>query len=246
MVNTTDNKDNIFARSHERISKFTFDKKVADVFDDMIRRSVPIYDAVNLMIGIITKEMPQKGSNYYDLGCSLGETTLVMRRNINLPECKIIAVDNAQAMVKKCRERIENDKSDVPVDVICSDIRDIQIENAHLVVINYTLQFLDPDDRFEIIKRVFDGLKSGGRLIVSEKVAFDDILEETYNTDLYHAFKRHKGYSDLEIFQKRVALENVLIPETIEQHKRRFLNAGFSHARILIQAFNFVSILAYK
>ena len=61
-------------------------------------------------------------------------------------------------------------------------------------------------------------------------------------TDLHHEFKRAQGYSDLEIAQKRASLENVLVPNTVDQHIERLLAAGFESARLYIRCFNCVHL----
>ena len=90
------------------------------------------------------------------------------------------------------------------------------------------------------------GLVDQGVLILSEKIQFSDERSEQLFVDLHHDFKRGNGYSDLEISQKRDALEHVLIPETIEAHRERLLAAGFSRVETWFQCFNFVSLVAFR
>ena len=239
-------KDTLYSVAHEPLAEFAFDARVAAVFPDMIRRSVPGYATTIGLLGLIAGEYAQADSHIYDLGCSLGATTLAMRRRLNQPGCRIIAVDNAAAMVERCREHVEADNAPAPVDVVCADIRDVPIENASVVAMTFTLQFIAPEQRLALLQRIHTGLRPGGVLLLSEKLAFADHTEHALLQRLHLAFKRANGYSELEISQKRAALENVLIPETEEQHRQRLLTAGFSQVHPWFQAFNFGSFIAVK
>ncbi len=239
-------KDQIYSESMARIADFSFDAQVADVFTDMIERSVPGYRSIITMIETLTGHYAQSGSNLYDLGCSLGASTLSMRRGISADNCRIISVDTSEAMVERCRKAIERDHNPTPVNILCDDIRNIEIADASVVVLNFTLQFIPPEERCELLTKIYSGMRPGGVLILSEKVGFDDSHVNELLTDIHHDFKRSHGYSDLEISQKRSALENVLIPETIPAHRDRLLKAGFTSVDVWFQCFNFMSMLAVK
>ena len=239
-------KDHIFAEPLAQVPDFCFDDQVAEVFPDMIQRSVPGYHTIIQTIGKLTSRFQQADSLYYDLGCSLGAATLAMRRNITAPGSQIIAVDNSPAMVERCERHLQAFRSDVPVTVQLADIRQQSIENAAIVVINFTLQFLPVSDRDALIEKVYRGLKPGGLLILSEKLVFDDAKAHELLIDLHHDFKRANGYSELEISQKRSALENVMRPDTPQEHQQRLQKAGFSSQTQWFQCFNFCSMLAIK
>lgn len=240
------NRDKIYATDHSRIADFSFDAQVASVFPDMISRSVPGYASIVASIGLLAHEKAQANSNCYDLGCSLGAVTLAMRQNIQHPDCRIIAVDNAQAMVDGCRKNVDADTSPIAVEVVCADLLQSTIENASIVVLNFTLQFVEPVFRAALIERIYAGLRPAGILVLSEKLAFDDPQIEQLHTDMHHSFKRANGYSELEISQKRNALEKVLIPESLAKHKQRLRKAGFSSTELWFQCFNFASLVAIK
>jgi tRNA (cmo5U34)-methyltransferase len=166
------------------------------------------------------------------------------------PACRIVAVDASPAMIERCRQAVaEDDRCNGPetqVDVVEADIRDIEFANASMVVLNYTLQFLDLPDRDGMIGRIFDGLNDGGLLVLSEKVVDENAHMEKLRTDLHHEHKRRNDYSGLEIARKRAALENVLVPETVAAHRARLDAAGFSHTAVWLRYFNFVSIIAIR
>ena len=242
------NKDRIYATDQEGDEPFRFNEAVADVFPDMLRRSIPGYAASIEAIGSLAARYVTEGSVCYDLGCSLGAATIAMRQGIRAPDCRIIAVDNAPAMIERCKEIIaaEDQQSTTPIETRLANIEDTDISNASMVVMNYTLQFLDVDTRDAIITRIFDGLLPGGLFLLSEKVVDEDPYMETLLVGLHQEHKRRNDYSQLEIGRKRAALENVLVPETITEHRRRLTAIGFAHTAIWLRYFNFVSIVAIK
>lgn len=239
-------RDKVFATPREQIEKFKFDDRVASVFSDMISRSVPGYGMMLDMIGVITRETVKPGTQCYDLGCSLGAGILSMRHNLPDDSCRIIGVDNSDAMVSRCQAIIDQDDATAPVEIRCEDILATPIENASLVVMNLTLQFIDPAQREPLLENIYNGLNPGGILVLSEKTNLPNEHEQDTLTDFYYAFKRQQGYSDMEIAQKRDALENVLIPDTLGTHRTRLHQAGFSHVTPWFQCFNFMSLLAHK
>ncbi len=240
-------KDDIYSSPKDMIVDFVFDESVAHVFPDMIRRSVPGYDNLIPLLGIIAEKFVTENSNIYDLGCSLGASSLSIRRRLHVDGCKIIAVDNAKAMVEQCRENMANDPNNhVPIDIMCADILDIDINNASLAILNYTLQFIEPDKRLILLKKIANGMNQGGCLVLSEKIISDDAKEQALLEELQLNFKSANGYSDLEISQKRSALDNVLIPDNLNTHQQRLLKAGFSNVIVWQQSLNFVSMLAIK
>ena len=239
-------KDTLFSAPIEKLGDFTFDESVAEVFPDMIQRSVPGYSNIITAIGMLAERFVTANSNIYDLGCSRGAATLSARRHINQPNVKIIGVDNSQPMVERCRQHVSAYHSDIPVEILCDDIRHIEIKNASMVILNFTLQFLTPQDRVALLEKIHQGLNPNGVLVLSEKFRFEDEHTNDLLIDLHHQFKRANGYSELEVSQKRTALENVMRTDSIETHKARLKNVGFSHVELWFQCFNFGSMIAMK
>ncbi len=239
--------DAIYAAPLQEMVDFQFDERVVAVFPDMIQRSVPGYGMIIATIGTLAGKYAQAGSHCYDLGCSLGAATLAMRQRITAPDCDIIAVDNSPAMIERARELLALDTlSTIPVTMLCADLLDVAIEDASVVVLNFTLQFIPPAQRLALLQRIHAGLNPGGILILSEKIAFSEPERQQFHEELHHDFKRANGYSDLEISQKRSALEKVLIPETLACHQDRLQAAGFSFAELWFQCCNFVSLVAFQ
>lgn len=247
-----DPRDTLYADPLSEHGLFNFDDSVARVFPDMIKRSVPGYPTIISMTGLLAGRYATAGSTLYDLGCSLGASTLAMRQNIQQPGCEIISVDNSSAMLERCKRIIDSDAHDIrdtdntTISLTLADLQDVAIENASVVVLNFTLQFIPRELRDDVITRIYQGLLPGGIMVLSEKVTFEDPHLDALNIDLHHQFKRANGYSDMEVARKRNALENVLVPETLNQHKQRIANAGFSSCDVWFQCFNFASLIALK
>lgn len=237
--------DRIYALPQD-VTGFRFDDRVVAVFPDMIKRSVPGYSTIVHMIGQIAERYAQSGTRLYDLGCSLGAATLAMRHRIAAVDAEIVAVDNSPEMIERCREVIAADSGEVPVRLVCSNLQDVLVEQASMSVLNFTLQFIPLAQRASVLEGIARGTVPGGVLILSEKIAFEDGEHQTLMTELHHNFKRANGYSDLEIAQKRSALDKVLIPETLKTHQQRLLQAGFRSVDCWFQCFNFASIIAFK
>ena len=242
----SDNKDLIYSAPHHMVKDFTFDAQVVEVFPDMISRSVPGYNTIIDTIGRLSHKYVKPNTNVYDLGCSLGAATLAMKKAIAAENCKIIGVDNSAAMVERCQMHVNAFKGKSEVEIIEDDILNIDIQNASMVVLNFTLQFITPEQRTELINRISKNLIPGGLLVLSEKVTDQDNVCKELLIDLHHDFKRANGYSELEIAQKRTALENVMRPDSLSCHQERLSNAGFSHIAPWFQCFNFLSIVAIK
>lgn len=239
-------RDSIYALPQGQVVDFAFNEAVADVFPDMIRRSVPGYETIINLLGVIAQRYAQANSRIYDLGCSLGASTLSMASQVREPGIRFVCVDNSAAMTSRCGQILQRHLSAERFEVICDDIQAITLDSSSVVVLNFTLQFLKPADRLILLRKIYDSLLPGGVLVLSEKLQFADIAEQALLTDLHLAFKRANGYSELEISQKRSSLENVLIPDTSAHHVERLQAAGFTQVVNWFQGFNFVSLLAVK
>ncbi len=238
--------DLIYSNPQNQVKDFAFDAQVVEVFPDMISRSVPGYNTIIDTIGRLSQHFVQENSNIYDLGCSLGAATLAMRKSIKVKNCQIIGVDNSADMVKRCKMHVDAFKGNTPVKIIEGNIQDITIENASMIVLNFTLQFIQREYRQDLLTKIAKGLKPGGVLVLSEKVALDDSVTDELLIDLHHKFKRDNGYSELEVAQKRSALEKIMLTDSVEQHSQRLANAGFNHVSPWFQCFNFISFVAIK
>ena len=241
-----DGADKVYTGKLPRVVDFVFDDHVAAVFPDMIRRSVPGYEAIVSLLGVIAERHLRADSNVYDLGCSLGAAMLSVHSRIRDPSIRFIGVDNSAPMLEQCRNNLQGVIDIERFDLLHHDIRDVEVKDAGMVILNFTLQFIAPGDRCSLLARIHSGMKPGGVLVLSEKIAFDDGDEEAWHQSLHDQFKAANGYSELEIAQKRAALENVMIPDSANTHAERLQQAGFSQISQWFRAFNFCSFIALK
>ncbi len=237
-------RDELFAAPITQPGLFTFNESVAGVFPDMINRSVPGYATVVAMTGVLAAQHARPDSNIYDLGCSWGASLLSVARKIDHPSCQLIGIDNSEAMLTRARQNLEEQLGDQRALLQEGNIMDGQLENASVVILNYTLQFIPVKQREALLRRIRSAMQPGDVLILSEKLTLPDPQLNDYLIDLHHNFKRQQGYSELEIAQKRQALEDVLIPETRHQHVERLNQVGFSRCDIWFQCLNFASLIA--
>ncbi|MBU1668684.1 carboxy-S-adenosyl-L-methionine synthase CmoA [bacterium] len=223
--------------------KFEFDEAVASVFDDMLSRSVPFYDEVRkLVIALILAEQ-EEGKKVLDLGSSTAKFLLDLHSKM---ECNmhLKGIDNSQAMLDRAEQKCQALGADISLEF--ADMLTYPYEDEDIVVSNYTLQFIRPMQRLELVEKIYNGLKGTGLFIFSEKVVFDDKKLDKQMIDIYYEYKKRQGYSEYEIAQKREALENVLIPFTMEENRQMCYKAGFKQVDTLFQWANFTTFIAKK
>jgi len=234
-------KDKVFETKITK--KFEFDQAVASVFDDMLSRSVPFYDEVrSLIISLILKHQ-QDNKSVLDLGSSTAKFLINLHTQMQT-DMKLKGIDNSQAMLDRAIQKCQAFGVDIELEL--ADMLEYEYKNLDIIVANYTLQFIRPIQRIELISRLYQGLNDDGLFIFSEKVVFDDKKLDKDMIDIYYEYKKTQGYSEYEIAQKREALENVLIPFTIEENKKMCLDAGFSRVDTIFQWANFVTFVAKK
>jgi tRNA (cmo5U34)-methyltransferase len=238
-------KDELFREKHGAISDFEFGVETARVFDDMLVRSVPLYAETQRMIAELTADFAQPGTRVYDLGCSTGTTFLGIDPHL-APDIGFVGVDSSSEMLKKAEEKFAQARVSRAYELRLCDLEDVTIEDASVVIMNLTLQFVRPIHRKRVIDRIASGLCDGGALILVEKVLSPNSRLNRLFIDHYYDFKRRNGYSDLEISQKREALENVLIPYHPEENRQLLLSSGFSSCDEFMRWFNFCGVVALK
>lgn len=238
--------DAVYSQPLDKVSDFAFDANVVNVFPDMINRSVPGYANIIHTIGRLAERYVQANTKVYDLGCSLGAASLAVKQHCHQPGVEIIGIDNSSAMVDRCQTYVDAYRGETPVQIICADINEFELEPCSMVILNFTLQFVEPKLRQELINRIFAQLSTNGLLVLSEKIRHDNPLADELMIDLHHQFKRDNGYSELEVSQKRAALENVMRIDTQAIHEQRLRDAGFSTVQNWFRCFNFTSWVAIK
>ena len=228
--------DEVYRRPREQIVDFAFDKSVAEVFQDMIRRSVPGYETVVGLTGLIAARHLPAGGVCYDLGCSLGASSHAVLRAVGERDCRIVAIDGSEAMIERARGLAAEESR---ITWAVGDIREAEIDSADVVMLNFVLQFLPPEDRLPLLARIRKALVPGGVLLLAEKLAASPDVEE-----LHLDFKRANGYSELEIAQKRTALENVMRIDSLEAHHARLAAAGFGKVETWFRCLNWGAMIA--
>jgi len=239
-------RDLLYTKPQQPIPPFEFNQKVVDVFDDMIHRSIPGYAEIISKQAQMIQRFYQPKTYIFDLGCSHGNIGLELCKIFPQLDAKMVAVDSSIAMLTAYTQRLATYAAHIRINLICIDVTNLHLLNASVVVINFTLQFLPIVKRDQLIQDIYTALTPGGILLLSEKVYHPskplDVLQKEY----HHRFKLENGYTELEISQKREALEEVLIPETIESHEARLSRAGFIHLDIWRKWFNFCSWICLK
>lgn len=239
-------RDQVFAQEQTQLVDFAFNAAVADVFPDMLRRSIPGYETIISQLGVLARQYAVDGSRVYDLGCSLGAATLAMASQLRQRDMHYVCVDNSEAMTQRCEQRLNRHLATDDFELICTDICELDLQPASMVVLNFTLQFIPPEQRQALLEKIYQALLPGGALVLSEKIRFADDVQQQQIDELYMEFKRANGYSELEISQKRTALEKVMVPDTLETHFERLQAVGFGQSVLWFQSFSFVSVLALK
>lgn len=240
------NKDNVFADKQDQVKPFEFNENVTRVFDDMLNRSVPFYKETIHRQSQMARSFYQEGTRIYDMGCSHGNLGIKICDQFTDTPFTLIGVDSSRPMIDRYAARLKSADKAAGVHLVCGLLENLKIENASVVLINLTLQFLDIAKREELIQQIYQGLVPGGILLLTEKTVHPDGLMNDLEQSFYKRFKLENGYSELEISQKREALEKVLIPDTPECHEKRLKAAGFKRVSVWLKWFNFSSILAVK
>ncbi|MDH3688530.1 MAG: carboxy-S-adenosyl-L-methionine synthase CmoA [Gammaproteobacteria bacterium] len=241
--------DRVFRGTAARTSDFEFNAEVAKVFDDMVTRSVPFYQEQQHMIADIVKKFWIEGTQIYDLGCSTATTLINLCREISSVE-SFVGYDNSVSMLEKAREKIKECRFDTRIELrqadLNGDLSRLVLDNASVVTMCWTLQFVRPLQRDKLIKWIHEALVQGGVLIVTEKILTNDSHMNRFFVDFYYDFKKRTGYSAGEILHKREALENVLIPYRIDENLELFRRNNFDIVETFFQWYNFAGFLCVK
>lgn len=239
-------KDEIFAEGKFQRGSFQFNDTVASVFDDMANRCIPYYrEVIQLSASAADKFIPDNGL-VYDVGCSTGNTLLFIAKALRDKKIKLVGIDPAESMLNKAREKASVYTYSHDIQFLKGSAESFDFKDADMIILNYTLQFIEVDQRPALIKKLYDSLKPGGMLILSEKLRQEDEDVQSFNTKTYEAFKAGNGYSYLEIANKRQALENILVPGSLSSNLDLLNNSGFDRVEILFKWLNFTTFLAFK
>ncbi len=238
-------RDRVFNKK-SKIGDFVFDKKVADVFDDMVNRSVPNYNEIQRMIIEQSLQFIKPKTKVYDLGCSTATTLSLLAKNVDARSVTFVGVDNSRQMIAKAGEKLRKHRLTNRVKLLCEDIVKVNVQNSSAVIMTFTLQFVRPLYRDELIRKIYNGLTDGGCLLVVEKILADNSMLNRLYIDYYYNYKRRRAYSEMEISQKREALENVLVPYRASENMELFTRNGFEIADMFYKWYNWAGFIAIK
>ena len=234
--------DKVFTKPIKK--QFEFDEEVAAVFDDMLERSVPFYKQSQKITEFFALKILKDNSVLYDLGSSTASLLINISHKLKC-DAMLIGLDNSEAMLdqakKKCIALGANN-----IELYNADILEYNYKYADIFVSNYTLQFIRPLVREELVKKISNSLKKDGIFIFSEKVISHHPTLNKNLIECYHDFKKEQGYSEYEIMQKREALENVLVPYSEDENITMAKNCGFSHCEVVFRWANFATFIAIK
>ncbi|MFT3827273.1 MAG: carboxy-S-adenosyl-L-methionine synthase CmoA [Chitinophagaceae bacterium] len=239
-------KDEVFKETIQRPSDFKFSKNVANVFDDMVNRSVPFYGEIQRMIAELASTYAKPGTELYDLGCSTGNSFLLLDPLLD-PAVHFVGIDDSADMLYKCDEKLKAAHIKHSYELIAADINgNVHISKASVVILCLTLQFVRPLYREKLLQKIYDGLEPGGALILIEKILAEESDSNRQFIQYYYDYKRRQQYSEMEISQKREALENVLIPYKLSENIQMLGEAGFTHCEVFFKWYNFSGLIAIK
>lgn len=233
--------DRVFSKPINK--QFEFDEEVASVFDDMLGRSVPHYKDVQDLTLFFAKKHLRDGSRVYDLGCSTASMLIHLAKKSSL-DLDLVGIDSSTAMLELASKKCSS--YGVEADLVQADLLEFEFKSADLFISNYTLQFIRPLVREELVKKIFNSLEHGGAFIFSEKIISHSAKLNKDLIEYYYEFKKLQGYSEFEISQKREALENVLVPYSELENIKMATNAGFSHCEAIFRWANFATFIAIK
>jgi tRNA (cmo5U34)-methyltransferase len=238
--------DKVFDEKAAPVLDFSFNQKVASVFDDMVSRSVPYYAEIQRMSCELAADFALPGTNLYDIGCATATTMIALDQQVD-PSVRFVGIDNSEEMLKKAREKVAVSGTGRSIEFEAVDLhKGMEIENASVITMLLTLQFVRPLYRDRLMKKLYDGLNEQGALILVEKLTCEHTNFNRLYIEHYYEYKRRNGYSDVEISKKREALENVLIPYRFEENNQMLKDAGFQYVEEYFRWYNFCGIIAVK
>jgi tRNA (cmo5U34)-methyltransferase len=240
--------DRLFATPRDQASDFNFGKETVAVFDDMLDRSVPFYTEIQRMIGELVADTAVDGTAIYDLGCSTANTFLSIGSKLTQDiHLEFVGLDSSQDMLDRADKKLRGVQFPWPYRLQLTDLNDgVQIENASVALLVLTLQFVRPMHREALLTSLYRGLNANGCMILVEKVLGEHSIFNRLFINHYYDMKRRKGYSDIEIAQKREALENVLVPYRLEENKLLLQRVGFQYVDVFFKWYNFCGVVAIK
>lgn len=220
-----------------------FNSSVAKVFDKHVRKSIPFYDEIQKDVSRLSEWFIKDGSNYYDIGCSTGETIYNIFKRHNKKDIKIYGLDIQRKMLQLARVRNKSKK----IQFLKKDLtQKIKLKKNDFTTSLFTMCFLKKNKRQELLKTIFESLNSQGAFIFVEKINSNNSYNQSMFTEIYYDFKIDNKLSRSHIINKAKSLRGVMKPLTEEENIKMLKKIGFKKVEVFFKWFHFTGILAIK
>ena len=240
-INTATAKDHVIPNG-----KWQFDDEVTNVFDDMLRRSIPQYVMMRQLVFDIGCEFVQTFSHIIDLGCSRGEAIAPFIHKFGTNN-HYVGVDTSGPMLKVCRERFKKQITNGIATFNNVDLRHgFPKYQSSLILAILTIQFIPLEYRLQLLDKIYQNLNDGGAFIIVEKVMGASAVLDSNFTYLYHRIKSGNGYTQEQIDRKKLSLEGVLMPLPASVNEDFLGRVGFKQIDCFWRWLNFAGWVAVK
>jgi len=223
-------------------ASWKFSGDVSKNFEEHIKRSVPYYQDGHKLIESLSDFFVKDDSLIYELGSSTGKLSFNLAKRHELKGAWFKAIEIEEDMVKEAKKRYKSKN----LEFICDDVITLDYEKADMFISYYTVQFIHPKFRQDLIDRVYESLNWGGAFVMFEKVRANDARFQDIITTLYSDFKLENGFSADEIIAKQRSLKGVLEPFSSNANVDMLKRAGFVDIITVFKYLNFEGILAIK
>jgi len=219
-------------------------ENIADVFDDHVRKSVPLYDLGHELTCHVGDFFLPPNATVVELGTSTGALAKkFLDHSTARSDIRYVAYDRVDSMLERARTRCG---SDPRIEFLNDDVATAAFPRSNLIIAYYTLQFVHPRSRQDVFTKMYDSLEWGGAALVFEKVRAPDARFQDMAMQLYHEFKLVQGFDEGEILNKQRSLKGVLEPFSTQGNIELLRRAGFVDIMTVLKYVCFEGFLAIK
>ena len=219
-----------------------FNGNMVENFEQHVKKSVPLYEEGHELVLKLSDYFVKNDSICYELGSSTGKLSYKLAKQHEFREAKFMGIEIEEDMVTKANELYKNPN----LSFICDDMNTMVWEKADLIVSYYTIQFIHPKLRQQLINKIYESLNWGGAFILYEKVRANDARFQDIISNLYMEYKLDQGYEAQEIISKAKSLKGVLEPFSTEGNMDMLKRAGFVDILTVQKYMNFEGFLVIK
>jgi tRNA (cmo5U34)-methyltransferase len=221
---------------------WSFGGKVPNKFESHIAKSVPLYLEGHQIIVRLSDYFLKEESVCYDIGCSTGNLLNKISQHTNKKKIKLYGIEKEKSMYKYASSKIKEKN----IKFINKDFRSIATKKSDLIISYYTLQFINPSIRQNILTKIFKTLNWGGAFIMFEKIRGNDARFDNMLNSLYLDFKEDNKLSVKDILLKSKSLRGVLEPFSDSGNLGLIKRAGFKDVQTIMQSLCFKGYLCIK